>query len=172
MNKAQVQFAINPIALVAGVAQCACYCLLAFVRIVGLIPVTGWIMMQFVSPIMIMPLVSSVAMVIVAFFANRKAVLVTGVISGLVTLLFLLLGRTILLNADPTMLLRVIPGVQTFINQYGQMLPVSIGTGGMLMLLCAVVYIASAFFMSGTGNNPAGPDWPSEEGPTDWPSSN
>jgi len=107
----------------------------------------GWTLMQY-NAIMCLPLVMGVLMALASALFDVRVSIGTGIASLVVVFILMLVGRSLLLNGNAVASLLTSTVSQTIGFNLSAALPLTIGIGGILSILFAVVFIVVEVLMA------------------------
>ena len=135
------------IALGAAVVYTLCFCLLPFYRIL-VVNLNGWNIMQYINPILCLPLVLGLLMCVSSFVIDERISAGLGTLTFVVTLVLALTGGSILLNGNGLTQMLGSAASQYIGMNVGSMLPISLGVGAVLCLVLSAIFAGAEFYMA------------------------
>jgi hypothetical protein len=132
----------NVFALGCAVAYTLLFCLLPFYRILTF-GLSGWMVMQYVNPILCIPLALGILMVFASLILDARISIGAGALAFLVTFVLMLCGGAILTNGNALTALASSAVTQWLGLNVGALMPVSIGVGAILCILFSVGFVGA-----------------------------
>lgn len=137
----------NWISLGIALAFVMCFLFLPFVKVVGLLPLSGLTLMADVNAIMCLPLIAGVLMMLSAMFFDVRISAGIGGLSAVLTLVLLLCSNSIMVGADISRMVGDMAKQYIGYNINGLLAPRA-GLGCIFCIALAVIFVIVELLMA------------------------